>query len=170
MRLLLLLIASVGVLLGQSNRDCTPQYSVFRSETSATTNVVTIQQPATAPSGGYRTVRICQIYVYTTVAGTLVTEQDGSVASATATTPVRFNPNSNTAASTVNAYRGSNSTGGTAVTPASVIAANTPYVFDGKVYVLDGQSAGNNITFRATAGSSASIDVWVTYREDRNQP
>lgn len=164
-RIAVLFLILVTVLAAQPEEDRRHEYVAFYAATSATSNILTVQQPAS----GSRAVSFKVAYVECTVACTATLKRDGTAASTTEITPSKLNT-VNSRGDTIpvasaDAFRSSNVGAGTAISPAYQIPANgwknIPLV--GKV--LEGNGNTKNFTVDVASSSSGTLTIIVKWEE-----
>ncbi len=162
--LFLTLAATVGAGLAE---DMHHEYIVAYTATSATSNVVTVQQPAT----GARTTLFVSVYAECTVECTVTFERDGTAATETTLTPANVNTanriSSSIQSADATAFRSSDVGVGTVLGPAGgyTVAANDWRVFNVQGKVLAGDGTGKNFTIRMASASAGTLTVVVKWRE-----
>lgn len=130
------------------------EYNVNYDVASGTSNVITIQQPAT----GARSVRGKFVEVYCSVTCDVEIERDGTAASATETTIVAVDRNAANTTPKFKAYHTSNVGNGTTLYLRPVPTGGSIVLEMDSVF-LNGNGTAKNWTVRVTAGSSGRLTI-----------
>lgn len=136
------------------------EYRVVVDVASGTSNVVTIQQPAT----GARSVRGVIVSVYSEKAGDIEFERDGAAASATAATIVSTDRNAANTTPKFKAWSASNVGNGTTLW-LEPIAAGGKRDYDMSSTFLNGNGTAKNWTVRVTTGEAGRITINIVVDE-----
>ena len=130
------------------------EYNVTYDVTSGTSNVITIQQPAT----GARTVQGKFVEVYCSVTCDVEVERDGTAATGTEATIVAVNRNAVNTTPKFKAYHTSNVGEGTTLYLRPVPTGGS-IVLGMESIFLTGNGTAKNWTIRVTAGSSGRLTI-----------
>ena len=156
----LAVIFSLATMLAQQPQGyvTSSRYQANHTATSATSDVVTVQQVA----GGTKTVFFERAWVYCSAACSFTLEQNGTAATATALAISQLNQSPPSA---VSAYRGSNVGTGVYVSNPYQVAAGATYLLD-LSYIFLNQTGGTatNMSIRV-ASASGTIETTIQWNE-----
>ena len=167
-RFLILFAVLCAIVAPLSAQGLTHDYIVAYTASAATSNVITIQQPA----ADARVTSFLWVYVECDVDCTATIERDGTAATATAVTPSKLNTanvrGDSIPAASATAYRSSDVGVGTVLGPAGgySIVAGDWRVIDMRGKVLAGTGTGKNLSVRiesASAGVLTGVMKWHEY-------
>lgn len=163
MRTLALILVSLGLAFGQSQKPSNVDDAKFYSATSTLSlsgagGAVTLQVPASTG----KTVYLQSVTITSSVDLTIAQEKDGSTATATAVTPVLLNGTSGTPVATF--YTGSNTTGGSTVPPVNVKAGISSPIDMSFTAFRRGVSAVQNFTWRVPT-TTATVTFGIVWGE-----
>lgn len=157
MKFLSFLLLAIPVFAQQYNPG---NYLIYtKSDTGATSQKITIQQPASNAN----TVRLMRAFVSCSVACTVTFTVNGTAASSTAATALFLNPTVNPRiANKALVYASSNVGGGTTQATYPIGAAGS-MVFDLNNYVLGPAGTTNNFTINIASASGDYVTtlMWV---------